>query len=246
MESCGSLVVVGTGIQGGAQTSIAAKTAIERADRVLFAVADAQTVAWIRGLSPSAESLSYPRDGRPRKQIYRDMVEQILRDVRKGARVCAAFYGNPGVLADVPHEVLRRAREEGHNARMLPGISFLDCLFCDLGIDPGRRGCQLYEAGSYVRRRPPIDTATPLVLCQVGMIGNAAAFDATDGEWIRAGLSELRGVLEADYPPDHEVVVYEASTDLWTPARVERMRLDELADTRVSDVSTLLVTSRAS
>ena len=62
----GTLVVVGTGIQWGGQTTLAAQRAIQAADRVLFAVADAGTVAWLRSLdteilitlTPSCKSIS--------------------------------------------------------------------------------------------------------------------------------------------------------------------------------------------
>lgn len=241
MQSHGTLIVVGTGIQGGAQTPLAAKVAIERADRVLFAVTDADTVQWIRALSPAAESLRYPRDGVPRRQIYRQMVDQILAEVRKGGKVCAAFYGHPGVLAEAPHEAVRLAREEGHTARMLPGISFLDCLFCDLAIDPGQQGCQVYVAGRYLRRRPAIDVCSTLILCQIGMIGNRGVFDPAARERIRAGLSELGAALRERYPEGHEVIVYEASTDPWGAAKTERMPLAELADAPISEVSTLVI-----
>lgn len=241
MQPQGTLIVVGTGIQGGAQTPLAAKVAIERADRVLFAVTDAETVHWIRSLSPGARSLRYPRGGVPRRQIYREMADEILAEVRKGGRVCAAFYGHPGVLAQAPHEAVRIAREEGHTARMLPGVSFLDCLFCDLEIDPGERGCQLYVADTFLRRRPPADVRAPLILCQIAMIGNRRAFDPADRTRVRASLSELRGALEERYPAEHEVIVYEASTDPWSAARADRVRLADLAEAPLSEVSTLVV-----
>ena len=104
MQRRGMLIVVGTGIQWGGQTTLAARAAIEKADCVLFAVADEHTAHWIRTLAPGAESLRYPRDGRPRKQIYREMVERIVSEVRNGKKVCTVFYGHPGVLADAPHE----------------------------------------------------------------------------------------------------------------------------------------------
>jgi uncharacterized protein YabN with tetrapyrrole methylase and pyrophosphatase domain len=244
MQPHGTLIVVGTGIQGGAQTTLAAKTAIERADSVLFAVADVQTVQWIRALSPAAQSLQYPLDGKPRRQIYHEMVNRILEDVRKGSKVCAVFYGHPGVLAEAPFAAVRAAREEGHTAKMLPGVSFLDCLFCDLGIDPGREGCQVFEAGVFLRRRPSIDAGVPLVLCQIGAIGNRRTFDPNEQGRVRGGLVELREALREHYPDEHEVIVYEASSDPWEESRLAPVRVEHLPDAAVSDRSTLVVPAR--
>src|SRR5437773_2103233 len=74
--------------------------------------------------------------GKPRRETYAEMVEELLAPVRAGHNVCAAFYGHPGVFVNPGHEAIRRARAEGFPARMLPAVSALDCLVADLGIDP--------------------------------------------------------------------------------------------------------------
>ena len=60
-----------------------------------------------------------------------------------------------------------QARAEGFNARMLPGISAEDCLFANLGADPGTHGCQSFEATSFLLRKPKFDTLTHLILWQI-------------------------------------------------------------------------------
>ena len=47
---------------------------------------------------------------------------------------------------------------------MLPGISSEDCLFADLGVDPGVSGCQSYEATDFLMNAPIIDSSTQLIL----------------------------------------------------------------------------------
>lgn len=235
------LIIVGTGIQWGGQTTLAARTAIERADRVLFAVADPWAARWVMGLNAAAEPLPYPRDERPRAQIYEDMVTRILAEVRKGSRVCAVFYGHPGVLATAAHEAIRRARAEGYAARMLPGVSSLDCLFADLGVDPGEAGCQIHTATSLLLHDRPVDASVPLVLLQIGMIGNRGVFDATQRSRIGEGLAMLTEVLRRAFPADHEVIVYEAATQPTERARIEAVALAGLQQAVVSEISTLFV-----
>lgn len=242
LKSAASLVVVGTGIQWAGQTTLAARRAIEVADRVLFAVADPGTVRWLRSLRPDAESLRYgDGDGGPRRTIYGAMVDTILAELRLGRRVCAVFYGHPGVFATPAHEAVRVARSAGFAARMLPGVSFLGCLFADLGLDPGREGCLVYEATDFLIRRRPFDRYTPLVLSQVALVGNPDVFDPSDTDRIRRGLSVLGEALCAHYPPSHEAIVYDASTHPIHPPRIERRRLDELAGAPVTEVSTLFI-----
>jgi hypothetical protein len=241
MSTKGSLVVVGTGIQWAGQTTLAAQRAIQQADRVLFAVADAWTARWVRSLNPAAESLPYAQGNTPRRRIYAEMVERILGEVRKGLKVCAVFYGHPGVLAKAAHNAVRRAREEGFSARMLPGVSSIDCLFADLGLDPGQDGLQLFEATDFLIRGRLVDARTPLVLCQIGGVGNANAFDPSDVACIRRGLAALSEHLCRIYPAGHEGVIYEAPAQPLDSPRLDSVALSALAGARVDDVSTLYV-----
>ena len=129
----GSLVVVGTGIKLVAHVTAEAVQCLQRADKVFYMVPEPAAEAWIRGLNPSAETLyDCYEDGKPRDKSYREMENRILAAVRSGLNVCVAFYGHPGVVANTPHQSIRRARREGFPARMLPGISAQDCLFAVL------------------------------------------------------------------------------------------------------------------
>jgi hypothetical protein len=195
----------------------------------------------VRDLNARAESLPYSTGERPRQGIYREMVARILEPLREGLRVCAVFYGHPGVLTNASHEAIHQARAEGHTARMLPGVSFLDCLYADLGVDPGREGCQVFEATDFLLRGRAFDVHSPLVLCQVGLTGNRGFFDAADTGRIQRGLRVLSEELLRCFPATHEGVLYEAAVLPVEPPRLERLPLGRLADARVAEVSTLYV-----
>lgn len=241
MPGAGTLIIVGTGIQWSGQTTLAARRAIEEADRVLYGVADPWTAKWVRGLNPHAQALPYGRGDTPRRLAYLAMVEHILAPLREGLRVCAVFYGHPGVFTRASHEALQRARQEGFEARMLPGVSFLDCLYADLGVDPGREGCQVFEATDFLVRGRRFDVHSPLVLSQVGSIGHLGFFDASNTERIQRGLTVLVEELVRHYPGTHELILYEAALLPVEPPRMERVALAGLAAARVSDITTLYV-----
>jgi precorrin-6B methylase 1 len=237
----GSLVVVGTGIRAGAHTTLAARDAIERAEKVLFAVADRAAVAWIRALNPTAEPLEYDTAQPRRRAVYEKMVDRIVGEVRGGRRVCVVFYGHPGVFAHAPHRAMRRVRDEGYSATMLPGISAEDCLLADLGVDPATLGCQSYEATDFLIRPRSFDTSTALILWQIGVIGNMGFWNEIDAS---RGLAVLAEVLERRYGPDHAAYVYEAAVDDATPQRVDRTPLRALPAVRVTASSTLFVPAK--
>ena len=81
------------------------------------------------------------------------MADAIVAEVELGKTVCAVFYGHPGVFARPSHLAIERTRALGHRAEMLPAVSAEDCLFADLGVDPGD-GCQSFEATNFVVRPP--------------------------------------------------------------------------------------------
>jgi precorrin-6B methylase 1 len=234
----GLLAVVGTGIALVRQLTPEAREEIELADEVLYVVADSATAAYVETLNPRARSLAaLYRPGVHRREIYGEMVSEILAPVRRGERVCAVFYGHPGVLVQPAHEAVRRARAEGHEARMLPGISTEACLVADLGIDPGEHGWQSWEATSFLRRAPRPDPGAALVLWQVDGIGRRDA----GGEGSGAGLRALAEALAERYPPEHEVVFYRASPYPVVEADVIRLPLAELGALRTAPAPTLYV-----
>ena len=206
----GSLVVVGTSIRAVGQLTIESIAQIRAADHVLTIVSDPIAEAVVERLNPGrSESMNhlYARDKR-REITYREMVDRTLECVRSGLRTCLVSYGHPGVFAWPTHEAIRRARDEGFAARMLPAVSAEDCLIADLGIDPATHGCVTLEATDYLFCRYRIDPALRLILWQIEVVGveNQAV-----GRGERFGLPLLAERLAETYPPDHPVTIYQAS-----------------------------------
>jgi uncharacterized protein YabN with tetrapyrrole methylase and pyrophosphatase domain len=238
VPSAGSLTIVGTGIQLGVHLTPEARAAIEQADEVLFVVADTLTAAWLQELNPKARSLaSLYSPGKYRLDTYNEMVEEILAGVRAGKDVCVAFYGHPGVFVYPGHEAVGRARAEGFSARMLPAISTLDCLVADIGIDPARTGMQSYEASDFLLHLREPDPAALVVLWQIGVVGELSYVEEADTE----GLTVLVEYLLDFYPPEHEVIVYEASPFVVSEPNVIRVPLREVAEARIPPISTMVV-----
>src|SRR6201996_5708896 len=160
MNRRGSLVCVGVGITLGSHITPLARSYIEKADVVFTALSDGIIELWLAGMNSDVRSLQpLYKEGMSRSETYRQMVDTMMLEVRAGKRVCGAFYGHPGVFALPPHKAIERARQEGFSAHMEPGISAEDCLYADLGIDPGRVGCQHLEASQFMLYERVIDPA---------------------------------------------------------------------------------------
>ena len=169
----GSLACVGVGMTLGAHISPICKNHIEQADKVFLLMSNEFVEAWIASLNNNTESLQkYYQEGKSRHQTYKEMVEILVNEAKRGIKVVAAFYGHPGVFACVAHKAIAKLHKLGINAIMEAGISAEDCLYADLGIDPGKTGCIHYEASQFMFYKRKIDTAAHLILWQIGLAGD--------------------------------------------------------------------------
>lgn len=239
MMTKGSLVCIGTGMLLGAHLGPLAKSQIEQADVVFANVSDGIVELWVQGLNPDVRSLQpHYREGKSRRQTYAGMLAAVMAEVRAGRRVCLAIYGHPGVFARMPHAAVELARAEGYQAHMEPGISAEDCLYADLGIDPGWVGCQHYEATQMMIYRRRIDPSAYLVLWQVGISGDRSLGRFATGDRYRQILVD---VLARDYPLDHPLIVYRAATLPIQQPRIEHCRLCDLPTVAIDlEVSVVL------
>ncbi|MGN2243832.1 SAM-dependent methyltransferase [Frateuria sp. GZRR33] len=222
----GSLACVGIGMTLGSHLTPLARSHIEQADVVFAGLSDGIVEKWLERMHADVRSLQpYYREGKSRLKTYREWVELMMAQVRAGKRVCGVFYGHPGIFAWSPHKAIAVARAEGFEAHMEPGISAEDCLYADLGIDPGRFGCQHFEASQLLFYERRIDPAGYVVLWQVALVGDRSLGRLATGPAYRQLLVEL---LRQDYPADHEVIVYRAATLPIEAPRVRRITLCDL------------------
>jgi hypothetical protein len=223
----------------GSHISPLARSYIEKADVVFAVVSDGIVELWLSEMHRDVRSLQpLYREGKSRMNTYREMVDAMLAEVRAGKKVCGVFYGHPGVFAWPPHKAIEIARREGYSAHMEPGISAEDCLYADLGIDPGKVGCQHYEASQLLFYKRRIDPTAYLVLWQVGVVGDQSLARFSTGKAYRHILVE---VLARDYPLDHEIIVYRAVTLPIQQARIERITLGALPDAEIDLQDTIVL-----
>ena len=239
-DTCrGSLACVGLGMTLGSHLTPLARSHIERADVVFAALSDAIVEKWLQRMHPDVRSLQpYYKEGKSRLKTYKEWVALMLAEVRAGKRVCGVFYGHPGIFAWSPHKAIEQARAEGYEAHMEPGISAEDCLYADLGIDPGQFGCQHFEASQLLFYERRIDPAGYLVLWQVGLVGDWSLGRFQTGPAYRQVLVDR---LSQDYPLDHEVIVYRGATLPIEKPRIRRVALRSLPDIALTAEETVIL-----
>lgn len=235
----GSIACVGMGMTLGSHLTPLARSHIETADVVFAALSDHVVQLWLERMNPDVRSLQpYYRPGKSRMKTYREWVGVMMAEVRAGKRVCAVFYGHPGIFAWSPHKVIELARAEGYPAHMEPGISAEDCLYADLGIDPGRAGCQHLEASQLLFFERKLDTLGHVILWQLGVVGDRSLGRFRTPDAYRELLTER---LLEDYPADHPVALYRAPTLPIHAPHIQRVALRDFTKAEYTGQETLVL-----
>lgn len=238
MSGPGRLTVVGSGIQLGRHMTERAVREIVRAEVVLV-LADPFAFDWIVERHPGAVNLcECYDDDTDRRVSYGRMTELIVEPVLAGRRVCAVFYGHPGVFAQVPHAAVEQVRSAGLEAHMEPGISAEACLYADLGLDPGERGVQSIEATRFLAYRHALDPTALVLLWQVALAGNIACVGF---EPDRRRLQLLVDKLAGWYEPDTPIILYEAAQLPIEDFRADRLTIADLPDASYKEYTTLVI-----
>ena len=187
-------------------------------------------------LVPHAQSLgeSY-EDGRSRREAYERMVETILAPARAGRHVCAAFYGHPGISFSRREAIgglgPRGSTPECSRVSRPSTVSLPTSASTRRERLPDLRGRRLPAAAT---PRGASGRARPLA-------GRRRRPGVPLSDGAPVALPELVDALLESYPPDHQLVVYEASPYPGVAPQVESVGLGALTASAVSHRSTVYV-----
>lgn len=235
----GSLVNVGLGMTLGSHITPLSRNFIEQADVVFVAASNQLVEEWVKTMNEQVVSLqNLYAEGKSRKQTYQEMNELIMEQVRAGKKVVGAFYGHPGVFALTPHQTIQMAREEGYKAHMEPGVSAEDCLYADLGIDPGTYGIAHFEANNFMFNNTVFDPSAYLVLWQIGIAGDRSLKVFSTSTQAKQLLVDM---LLQSYPENHAVIIYECAVLPIEKPKIMHVALKDLAAAELLMKSTLVI-----
>jgi tetrapyrrole methylase family protein/MazG family protein len=157
--------------------------------------------------------------------IYETIANRILALGRRPQGVLYAVPGHPRVGESSVTRILARAREEGEAVQLIDGLSFVEPVLSQLGID-GLAGLQLADATDLAaRHHPPLDPDRPALIGQ--LYGQRLA-------------NEVKLTLMNAYPDEHPVtLVRAAGTAGATMMAVPLFQIDR--DPKVDHLTTLYV-----
>ncbi len=168
------VAIVGLGIIGVHQITREVEETIRRCRHTFVVDSGFGIVPYLRDLCGTVTDLVplYER-GKSRLDTYRQMAAQVTNAALTSAPVCFATYGHPLVYCYPAVLIQRAAKVFNLRIEIFPGISSLDTLMVDLGVDFASDGLQMYEATDLLVRRRPLHDDVPCIIWQADVFGEA-------------------------------------------------------------------------
>jgi uncharacterized protein YabN with tetrapyrrole methylase and pyrophosphatase domain len=220
------IYIVGLGILSSLQITRETEQAIKLCKTVFFLHPEAKQVGkYLESICPKVVDLQpCYADGAQRGGAYLKMVDAVLGEAQSNAPVAFGLYGHPMILVTPSRIILERASALGLSATVLPGISSLDCMFVDLGVDPCE-GLVMYEVNEmFLHRRQPI-TDVHCFIWQPGTVESELFAMRLN---LPRRFLRLKNYLLEFYPEDHVVTVVTCAMNPLVKAKITKVPLGRL------------------
>jgi uncharacterized protein YabN with tetrapyrrole methylase and pyrophosphatase domain len=221
------IAVVGLGIVGVHQITREVEETVRRCRHTFVVDSGFGVVSYLQSLCPQVTSLlSFYETGKSRLLTYRRMAAEVVDAAVAAPPVCFASYGHPLVYCYPAVLIQRAAKLLNLRVEIFPGISSLDTLLVDLGIDIATEGLQMYEATDLLLRRKPLQNDVPCILWQTNVVADSTY---ETGRKSAEQFLGLQSYLLEFYPPQHPITLVFSRTFPLLKSIVETYRLETLA-----------------
>jgi uncharacterized protein YabN with tetrapyrrole methylase and pyrophosphatase domain len=145
--------------------------------------------------------------------VYDRIANAVLDAAEGRSLVTFVVNGHPLIYNRPVRLVASRAKARGISVNVLPGISSIDTMLLQVGIEIGSAGLQIYDCNRFVYFGIEPETTAPLLLFQPGCFGSGVITKRHEN--LPARFAKLVDYLLRSYPPEHEVRILKSAL---TPA----------------------------
>jgi uncharacterized protein YabN with tetrapyrrole methylase and pyrophosphatase domain len=227
LDSVG-IYLVGLGLRRD-QITAQAKSAM-RSSKKVFYISHAPDVApLLKNFCPEAIDLvpSAYSEIQDRFHTYKEIAATIIAAAMAEPPVTFALYGHPLVLSQPSSLILGLASDLQIRVSILPGISAMDCVFADLGIDPLQHGIQMHEATDLLLYQRPLVPDMATLIWQVGHVETRLHTNRSSRP---ERLTRLQEYLIKYYEPSHMIFAVASSVSPEQGPQISQMPLIKLSD----------------
>jgi precorrin-6B methylase 1 len=207
MADGGHLVLLGYGVADSLQVTVEAQRAIGRATTVYAVTPPPGLVQYLKGLRVKVVDLGEKLSEGSGPAAVLDVADFLLRRAVLEPPAVLFSPGNPLFLNNLARLLLQAANERGVAVTLVPGVSLLDTVISDLGLDVTTRGLQVFDARHLLGLRHQPNPRVPLLVLEVGAL--AQGFEGAQPQDVFAGFAAYLGGF---YPAAHAVTLITEST----------------------------------
>jgi uncharacterized protein YabN with tetrapyrrole methylase and pyrophosphatase domain len=170
----------------------------------------------------------YYIDGRPRRDIYRQIAEHVLREGAAGPPVALLLHGHPMIFSTITQLILAGGQERGLRVNVVPAVSSLDRMYADLRLDIGNRGIQIFNAEAAVHGGMALNPGVDAILLQVDRVTDPDAHRLKDTP--PEMVAPLRDYLLRYYPSEHPATLIECAVEIGFSSRLTPATIGKLEE----------------
>jgi hypothetical protein len=201
-----SLNLAGLGLRLGHVTR-EVEAVLARCGHVYYLHSDPETVSFLNDCSPSSTDLStFYLTGMSRLETYYGIAARVIFHASRSPPVGVAIYGHPTVFSTLSSMLIAGSRQFGVDIAIYPGVSSIDVILSDFGLDPGQVALQVHEATELLIFDRPLDPHSGLLILQAGQLETRIHTTEPSSP---ERLHQLVDRLTATYGPSHEVTSME-------------------------------------
>ena len=166
------LTIVGGGLDPSAHLSWEACKTIREAKTICYhgAACAVSVEQWLSNLAKEASFIDLDAPnyqvGQQRPEMYRDTAAKIVELARNGGVV--SLEPGSALVTDLVTQYALKLAEQAHlTARVLPGVSTLECMLVEFGLDPSS-GLQIVLAQELVAKQIQLNPQCDSIIIQPG------------------------------------------------------------------------------
>lgn len=158
--------------------------------------------------------------GRPFAEGYAAVAQAVLVRAEKDPPAMFISQGSPLLVNAITRFLVAEATRRELSLRVFPGVSPIDVVVAEVGIDVGRTGLQTISASGLVARPVALNPRVPLLLLELaGLAADGASAEA---------YGPLVELLRGDYPETQPVTLINIAEGGITRATVTLEHFGEL------------------
>lgn len=218
------LAVVGSGIKKLHQMSLEAWWLLQDSEVVISNLNDTVAIEYLAD-NLDAELIDFSNiydseNNETRYSTYHDMILCPLEKAKEtDGLVTYLSVGHPNIWAWTPYAVKHLGENEwGLNVELLPGISAVDSIYSDLGIDPAQGGVVQYNFTKALQERLELSPR----LSFIGWLFGRFSLDSD------ATVEDAKQYLAEQFGPDKMIYIVRMSKNCYTSSAILNIPIRDL------------------